>query len=616
MFALQNKFVDTLRRSNKYSDIDLYFGNFLYKLGNSYSDELLFIAACVSRYNREGHICFDLNSSLASEIKQMNLTGEIEGDPQKLVRKLFSVGVAGLPGEFKPLIIDSSNKIYLHRYWNYQNNLASLIKSRVEKDNFEIENGKIKKILSLLLTNGDNSSDPERIAAAVASLLKRFVIITGGPGTGKTTFALNIALLLLELLDPAEENFRILLAAPTGKGAARLSEAVNNSVQYIKADSNKIRFIPSEAQTIHRILKNVGGTPFFYYNADNKLPVDLLIVDEASMIDMALMSKLMEAIPLDSHVILLGDKDQLASVEAGSMLGDICESGDTRFFSDSFTSILKEISPLDFNQFTTEKSISPLSDSIIEFNKNFRFPPESGIGILSNLIKEGNLFELEKIIKKNEFDDIEWIENRNLESLKEFVFSRWEEIFAKLSPEMTIEDKFQIYNSFRILNAHRVGPWGSLAINKFIEAEYKRKNKIHHNTQWYPGKPIMIFENNYDFQLFNGDSGIVLEEKGYNGVKVFFEKPGQSYKIIEPALLPENEAFYSMTVHKSQGSEFDHILLVLPDEDSPILSRELIYTAITRAKKRVEIWGNKDVFLQAVGRKVKRTSGLSEALKI
>jgi len=373
--------------------------------------------------------------------------------------------------------------------------------------------------------------------------------------------------------------------------------------------------IPEETSTIHRLLGYIPNSPYFHYNAKNTLPVDVVVVDEASMVDLALMSKLIQALPLQARIILLGDKDQLASVEAGAVLGDICDTGAEHSFSQEFSKDCKEITGYTIHTQKNGASESEIRDCIIQLEKNYRFGSDSGIGAVSCAVNTGDSDRAIELMKGQKYGDISWKNLPQPKDLTQVIKAAVTQGYGDYLRASDPFEVFQVFERFRILCALREGPYGVIAINYLVEQILKGEGLINPDRRWYPGRPVLITRNDYNLQLFNGDMGIVLSDPSVNNeLRVFFYSTDGAFKKFHPLQLPEHETVYAMTVHKSQGSEFDKALLVLPDRESPVLTRELIYTGITRAKKSVEIWANERVFRFAVSRHIERTSGLRDAL--
>jgi exodeoxyribonuclease V alpha subunit len=442
-------------------------------------------------------------------------------------------------------------------------------------------------------------------------MMKKFAVISGGPGTGKTTTAAKILALLLEDAWPAP--LRIALAAPTGKGAARLQSAIYISKDSLVCSDQIKDALPASASTIHRLLGPIEGSPYFRHNPSNPLDLDVLLIDEASMVDLALMSKLVQALRPSSRLILLGDKDQLASVEAGAVLGDICNTGRSHSYSKRFSTSLEKATG-----YTVEgesKRVPPIADGIVHLRKNYRFASGGGIAELSSAVNRGDWLSSRTLLWEASNGDIAWRELPSRDSLRPALKETVLEGFRGAFDSPDAERVSGGLDQFRILCALREGPFGAPAVNLLVEEVLRAERLIRGEGKWYPGRPVLIARNDYELNLFNGDTGITLPDPGQPGeLRVFFPTAGGMIRKVHPLRLPEHETCYAMTVHKSQGSEFERVLLILPDRDSPVLTRELVYTAVTRARRSVEIWGSQVVFRAALERCTERRSGLRDAL--
>jgi exodeoxyribonuclease V alpha subunit len=442
--------------------------------------------------------------------------------------------------------------------------------------------------------------------------LKRFTVISGGPGTGKTTTVVRILALLLE---QAAAPLRIALAAPTGKAAARMQEAIRASRETLPVDPGVRDAIPVEATTIHRLLGVRPGSVTFRRDRDDPLPVDVLVVDEASMVDLALMAKLVRAVPRAARLILLGDKEQLASVEAGAVLGDIC--GDSPGFSPGFGRRVVEATGQDLADLAgaAPHDEGPrIRDAVVQLTRSYRFGRDSGIGRLARLVNQGDGPGALDLLMGGACADIAW---RSLESPRDLP-PRLAEVAAPLGAHLvarTPEAALAALDRFRVLSAHRVGPYGVDALNEQIAACLEARGALHSRNLWYHGRPVLVTANDYNLQLFNGDLGITLRDAAADGtLRVFFRAADGRPRGLPPARLPEHETAFAATVHKSQGSEAEEIVLILPGQASPVMTRELVYTAVTRARTRVELWGTRAVLEAALGRRLARSSGLRDAL--
>ena len=598
------------------SHLDIHFSRFMMSLSNPNINELALGAALVSSFTRQGHVCLDIGSMGGSQ-----LLGDEDGEEAVFCPeaddwclKLSDCHVVGKPGQFRPMILDERSRLYLFRYWDYQDKLADLIRKRVCKDDKDIDTLFFKKKMDQFFPEEKkNCIDWQKVASFIA-LIKHFCVISGGPGTGKTTTIAKIMALILEQAKPHQPL--IALAAPTGKAAARLQESIKQVKAGLDCPVSIKQAIPEEASTLHRLLGSVHGTPHFRYNAGNPLPFDVVIIDEASMVDMALMSKLVQALDSQSRLILFGDKDQLASVEAGAVLGDICDSSNTFGFSKSFCEKVKEISGYDiYSEEQNRNNGCAIRDCIIQLHENYRFDRKSGISAVSKAVNAGDDNQAIELLTIKDYKDIRMRQLPGYRSLakavRNMIIQGFDEYLKAADPLLI----FQLFDRFRILCAIKDGPYGVTAINSTVERILAGEKLINPTGPWYSGRPILITRNDYNLQLFNGDVGIILPDPEVdNELRTFFPDSEGNFKKFHPLRLPEHETSYAMTIHKSQGAEFDTVLLLLPDRDLSVLTRELIYTGITRAREKVEIWSHEEVLRTAVLRRTERMSGLKDIL--
>jgi exodeoxyribonuclease V alpha subunit len=612
---MNSQILDRLQSSGIFSPLDLHFASFLDRLAENSGPGFVLAAALVSNYSRQGHICVDL-----TRIAGKPLTGGKDDEGQVLcplladwletLRKSSPVGAAG---EYKPLVLDNSARLYLYRYWDYQEKLVRAIKERTLDAGEAIESRMLKEGLTRPFSTDKLVEIDWQKVAVFTALIKRFCVISGGPGTGKTTTVASILALLLEQASPRKP--RIALAAPTGKASARLQDAIGLVKDRLNCPDNIKEAIPEEASTIHRLLGSIPDSPYFHHNQTNPLPVDVVVVDEASMVDLALLSKLVQALPAKARLILLGDKDQLASVEAGAVLGDICDTGNVHGFSQGFHKNLQNVSGDEVPLELCAGPESRLNDCIVHLQKSYRFGVHSGIGALSLAANDGDGERAMRLLREGRYKDIRWRDLPPATDLPRALRDRVVSGFGDCLWSSDAREILRKFESFRILCALREGPHGVYALNSLVESTLAEQRLIESDKRWYRGRPVMITRNDYNLRLFNGDVGIVLPDpETGNELMAFFPTAGGGLRKLHPLRLPEHETVYVMTVHKSQGSEFDRILLVLPDRESPVLTRELIYTAITRAREGVEIWGREEVFRTAISRRIERMSGLRDAL--
>lgn len=635
-----DKLIKYLLEKKEIDHLDYHFAKFATGLTGKEETEILLAAALVSRKTREGHICINLEEY---EGRNLIANDELTVCPllSNWLEKLKASPIVGKPEkDFKPLILDEKNRLYLYRYWAYENRIAKQIKKYIEENITEGGLEELPSRLNELFPSKKNGTADLQKLAAYTAVVKKFCVISGGPGTGKTTTVAKILALLAsfalyptgsgeneeDLFSSAankknQEGLRIQLAAPTGKAAARLQESIKNFKSKVNSTGIKISkevldLIPEEASTIHRLLGSRPGSPYFMHNRKNPLRADVLVVDEASMIDVALMSKLLEALREDAKLIILGDKDQLSSVEAGKFLGDVCTSALESSYSPDFYNVIKDVTGFPPEEGTSIENRHSLRDCFIHLKESHRFNDQSGIGVLSSQINKGNKEAAIQLLKESNFQDVS-LKNVTSEiqlekELKEKVSTYYKKYLCEDDPATA----FKLFDQFRVLCAMREGPFGVNSINETIESIIKSEAITDVKKDWYKGMPIMITQNSYSLNLFNGDIGIVLPDSSAGGkLKAYFPSPDGSYRKLHQLRLPEYEKVYAMTVHKSQGSEFDNIVLILPDKQNPVLTRELLYTGVTRAKSTCEVWSSEKILMAAIDANIKRSSGLYDALR-
>ncbi|OBT06569.1 exodeoxyribonuclease V subunit alpha [Vibrio sp. UCD-FRSSP16_10] len=458
----------------------------------------------------------------------------------------------------------------------------------------------------------------QKLAAATA-LTRRFCVISGGPGTGKTT---TVSKLLAALVASSEKDLDIKLAAPTGKAAARLTESIGQAIDSLPVSPQIKQKIPTSASTLHRLLGAIPNRTEFKHNAQNLLHLDLLILDEASMVDLPMMCKLLNALPAHARLILLGDRDQLSSVEAGAVLGDICQLG-TQGYSPSHKALLSKLTGYELA--TSPQVGSAISDSLCVLQKSFRFHSRSGIGKLARAINAGEMAKVDEAFAAD-YTDIEHFDV-NAQTYAELVthlVARYKSYLnlrfennGTMSMSSFARQVLQSFSQTRLLCAVREGEFGVEGANNNIEKALAGKGLIPRDRDtWYIGRPVMVKNNDHNQQLYNGDIGICLLDESLQEprLKVYFELPDGSVKGVLPSRVPPHETAYSMTIHKSQGSEFNHTLLLLPKTPTPVLTRELFYTGVTRAKNKLSIYADTAIIQRAIKQKTARSSHLSRRL--
>ena len=506
--------------------------------------------------------------------------------------------LVGKPGDYAPLILDA-DRLYLARYQAYEQQLAEQLLARAG-DAPSVDEAQLSESLARLFAFNQQSPDWQRLAAAQA-VRRRLAVISGGPGTGKTTTVVRLLAALLE--QPGGERLAIGLAAPTGKAAARMAEAIRNAKASLPVSDAIKAALPDEARTLHRLLGSRGDSPKVRHDTANPLPLDVLVVDEASMVDLALMAKLVAALPPKARLVLLGDKDQLAAVEAGAVFAELCEG---RGFDAQAASDLQRITG---QPVPAQAPHSQLGDAVVLLTHSHRFAGDSGIGELARRINEGDAKGSVALLQENR-TDLAWNSAPSANALVE----RLEQGYAPYLQAARQGDPasaFVAFNGFRALTAQREGAFGVNGLNEALEARLKRRLGVAARERWYPGRAVMVRQNDYALGLFNGDIGLCLMSD--HGLRVYFEGD-DGFRPFAPARLPSHDSAFAMTVHKSQGSEFDEVLLALPEQPSPLLTRSLFYTGITRAKRKVEIWALPSRLLEAVTTRAERAAGLAQRL--
>jgi exodeoxyribonuclease V alpha subunit len=513
-------------------------------LGGTDADARLAVAlACQA--TQDGHVCADLDR----EMGWGPWADELDAERRAALRaRLPELGIVGGAEDWTPLAWDG-RRLYLRRYWDYERRVAADLLARAEAS--------VAIDAALESRLRETFADAGQRQAARIALGRRLCLISGGPGTGKTT---TLARLIGLLREQAGAAPRIALAAPTGKAAARMGEALQQAGVAIE----------TPATTLHRLLGMRADGSGFYRHRDRPLAADVLVVDEASMIDLSLMAHLLDALPAATRLILLGDRDQLAAVEAGAVFADLCAS-------------------------------PRLADCVATLTTSFRFAGGSGIGRLAECLRAGDGAGVFALLQ-TPADDLAWQaagERRALRAAVEAGYRSYLDAVAAGEPARRL---FEEFRRFRVLCAHR--------------QEVAAINAAMDRGTVAPGTPLMVLRNDALLRLHNGDIGLLLPDPADGTLRVCFETddPVAPLRWIAPSRLPDSEPAWAMTVHKSQGSEFERVLLVLPPRASAVLTRELLYTAVTRARQAIGLWGAGEVLQAAIGCRAERMSGLRDRL--
>lgn len=553
----------------------------------------------LSKKLSEGHICIRVSDWIGKEVDELY---SIYGHPPS-GHPLISDG-----NEKKPLVFHH-DRLYLERYFNYETIILNRILDMVQQQNKFDEAQPGETLVSQLFSSQTREIDWQMVAAILA-MRNRFTIITGGPGTGKTTTVAKILAMIFSL----KADTRVALAAPTGKAASRMAESLKNAARqpvFREVKNIAAKFEELEPSTIHRLLGSRKNSIYFKHNRERPLNYDVIIVDESSMIDVALFAKLLDAVLPGAKVIFLGDKNQLASVEAGSLFGELCTAQPKlNRFSKETAKLLVQLMPGSEERLmqAAGEANHPLFEHVIELQKSHRFSSQEGIGKLSRAIIEGNREAVAGYYSNT--DDRVFVDT----SYSSDVFFNFIEGYKDFIEETDTLEALKKLNKLRILCAVREGEHGVNETNRHVERYLQTKNFIKITGAFYENRPVMVTRNYYNLGLFNGDTGIVRKnDKGE--LAVFFEEKGE-LREVPTAFLSGVETVFAMTIHKSQGSEFDQVLIILPEtEDLALLTRELLYTGVTRARNKVVIQAQPPIVEQTILRRVERSSGIQDRLK-
>ncbi len=574
----------TLQDAGVIDALDSAFGEWVARRGG---DAAGLAAALVSAEVAKGHVCLDL--SPAADL----LHAHAIAPPTHWAAALAMSTAVTAPDGRAPLVLDGK-QLYLHRYWRHETRVAEAL-LRLAEPVPEPDPATLARHLHELFPGIDDAGLDDQALAAVLGVTRRLTIISGGPGTGKTTTVLKLIALAL-LLDP---ELTIALAAPTGKAAGRLAEML--AVGKVPAAVRER--LPHEPRTLHRLLGYNPARQSIRHDAATPLPFDLIVVDEASMVDLGLMARLVAALAPGARLVLVGDRDQLASVEAGAVLGDIClaASGFPTPVAERLEEILGAPVP------RAQGTVSPLSASIVLLKHNYRFGKQ-GIGRLANAVVTGDAETALRLLRADTAQ-LAWHpvadERRLVHELARVAETHFKPALNAASADAALTQ----LNRFRLLAAERKGAFGAEGLNARVETLLG----VPTGDTWYRGRPVLITENDYELGLFNGDFGLAWPAED-GRLMVWMAGTGDALRAVSPARLPAHETCYALTVHKAQGSEFDRIALVLPPRESAVTTRELLYTAVTRARKDVELWAEETALRPAIAPRIPRASGLAARL--
>lgn len=570
---------------------DVHVATRLQRLGRTEDEDVLLAAALAVRAVRMGSVCVDLSEADGTVLGESDQLVDVSELPwPDPTTWLAACAASPLVEAGGPLHLEGS-LLYLERYWRQEEQVRLDLAAREAADPPPVDRGRLRAGLARLFP--DDPPDRQRLAAAVSAL--RWVsVLAGGPGTGKT----HTVARLLALLRDQDPTLRIALVAPTGKAAARMEESVRRQAGDLGLDLH--------ASTIHRLLgRKPGSASRFRHDRHRRLPVDVVVVDETSMVSLTLMARLLEAVRPDARLILVGDPDQLASVEAGAVLGDLTRApGDP---DPVLEAALREVGvgpDLD----------APVVHGVVTLEHNHRNRAE--IAAIAAAIRAGDADTTLDLLRAGtdgielvETDGLEARDPAGIEGLRDDVVAGAAEVTQLALNTGRTEAALRALDQHRLLCAHRRGPYGVTRWAAQVERWLAEAGGVAEpDGEWTVGRPLLITTNDYELGLYNGDTGLVVATE--DGVRAAFARGGRP-QLVVPARLGDVTGVHAMTVHRAQGSQFARVSVILPPAESPLLTRELLYTAITRAEDRVRLIGSADAVRAAVERPVNRASGLT-----
>ena len=602
--------LDTLHREGHLADVDLHFGRLIAELDGGGGPELPLAAALASAWTRDGHTCLALPEVAGRDWPRTGAGAVRLPALDPWIEALDASPIVARPGdgERRPLVLDRHGRLYLERLRAAEQAVADGL-LRLAEDGTGIDPKGLNAASGGRIPESGPRPDPDGLDAALDRLFpgaapddrpreaartavrRRLCVVSGGPGTGKTTTAAAIVALLIELGLAAPT--RIALAAPTGKAAARLQEAVRGQCRALLSRAPALEGFDPRATTVHRWL---------LHHVRKRFAADALILDEGSMVDLTLMAQVLRALPDGARLVLLGDASQLASVQPGSVFADLCRArqppGGCR-----------------------PRRRSPLASCVVELVRNWRFDERGGLGRLAAAVVRGDAPAAVAALRDPSDPAVELRPLPDAAAFERLAVRFADERFA---PALRAVRKLRgppdegagPLPSFRVLCAHRVGPFGAERFNRSVERRLRALGLVGAHDAFYPGRPILITRNDPRTRLSNGDTGVVLRDAA-GRAQIWFpelEDADGGPRLVPPARLPPHESFFALTVHRAQGSEYDEVAVAPGPADSRVATRELLYTAVTRARRRVVVYGSGESVTAAVERPTTRSSGLRDTL--
>ncbi|URJ26710.1 exodeoxyribonuclease V subunit alpha [Candidatus Blochmanniella camponoti] len=593
---------------------------------NNIKEALILASATLSSNVRAGHVCLPLWFLTPDKLFQGNypeLTyaiykklGKLSiSDWQELLLSCPSVSDGS---RVTPLILENK-RLYLHHMWQDECIVAQFFSHNYPSNIFQKE--KIIYVLNQLFPITYTEVDWHKIATAIGVTHHR-VLISGGPGTGKTSIIAKIVAALL--LCSKNNDLNIQITAPTGKAAALLTESFRTTMHNIPQLEKLFLYnLPEKAITLHSLLRTRLYKENIQYNCFNLTHLDLLIIDEASMVSLSMLAQLILTLSPQTKVIFFGDQYQLCSVEPGSVFKDVCQFSNFYYSHKRYQElidltgyILPIISP---SELSIHYNYNSIIDGTCILKKNYRFSESSGINKLSGAINSGDYNYALSLLNSSIYKDLYYIYFVDKKSYITMILNcamAYSNYLQELKhTKILTKNILNIFNHYRILCALRDGPFGVIRLNYYVEQILNEKGLIQlNNSRNYIGRPIIILRNKPSLELYNGDVGILLLND-QNKLSAYFILPRGGIKVIQIYQLPEYETCFAMTIHKAQGSEFQHIAIVLPNQYTPLLTRELLYTAVTRARQCLYLYATDHVIIRSINSITQRYSGLYEKIK-
>lgn len=622
--------------------LDLQFAQFIAAHAPADDAWVAILAGLASHQLGHGHPCLDIPLLMADSDDYLQLPPEfasadslqvcprpqqlLAGVSQAVLQQALSAAQAIRADQHAPLAWVANQRLYLRRYWRYEQRIKADLAARMARQSSR-DPAKLAPVLRQLF---GAPFSWQKLACAMA-VRSGFSIITGGPGTGKTYTVVRLLATLYQQHKGAQP-LQVKLAAPTGKAAARMTESIAAELTAMISFDSRLADLDANAVTLHRLLGSQSQSRFFKRNKNNPLVADVVIIDEASMIDIEMMAALLDALPSTTRLILLGDKDQLASVGAGAILGQLCRDAERGNYQPELVSWLEAAMA---QQLPADVQAQPelllpsaqYHQHTVMLRESRRFDANQGIGKLAYEINQQRTEWLSQWLQQQQAGAAVEPQFANIRYLSP---SQWQAMAVRRLVEQGMDNFLQLLkrypepnaaaqdswaaqllhqlSQFQVLTAVNQGPWGVQQLNQLIKHWLHPE---HHDTSWYHGRPIIISRNDYHSDLRNGDIGVALKLNEQAPLRVAFFDQHQAIRWLLPSRLSHYETVYAMTVHKSQGSEFTHTVVVLPEYDSAILTKELLYTGVTRAREQLTLIAAKpEVILRTVQKRIDRVGGL------